>query len=272
MKIKANQPEPADYFRAPAYPYTGHQLFSRLRRALTDVLGFEPSFRRLGGIIGEKTSVTHYWFHLLPHSHLIAFLSLMEHLPERKRIELLNEYCRELPSLENVRLAHDPLVISKLETLLGQKNGLTIIRGGTEFQRTFVLNALGHGLPRIAGHRASVAGLDVHEPRKWVPLDGVIYLSGTVPPSKAKQIIDKLWPGIRGSDAMLILLNSVWSLAPQLQQEILHLARKRHVIIADAKLPPRADLEGRIEARLHVITLASTTDNERLLRLQVEAA
>ena len=90
---------------------------------MTDMLGFQPGFERLGLILGESTTVGHYWFTSLPHDHVIGFLSLLERLPEPKRSDLLKEFCRELPTIDHPRLAHDPLAVSKLESLLRLKRG-----------------------------------------------------------------------------------------------------------------------------------------------------
>jgi hypothetical protein len=82
--------------------------------ALSDVFGFQPSFSRLAWMIGETTSKTHYWFNVFGHPHVVAFLCLLERLPDHKRQEILNLYCRELPTLDHSRLAHDPKGLPRL--------------------------------------------------------------------------------------------------------------------------------------------------------------
>jgi hypothetical protein len=60
MRKQIRKSSSGDLLQAPAYPHTGPQLFERLRTALTDALGFQPSFERLARILGERTNVTHY--------------------------------------------------------------------------------------------------------------------------------------------------------------------------------------------------------------------
>jgi hypothetical protein len=52
---------------------------------------------------------------------------------------VINECCRELPMLGHPRLAHDPLAVSSMESLLLRTDGLTWVQNGTEFHRTFLL-------------------------------------------------------------------------------------------------------------------------------------
>ena len=153
MTENTRKSNPPEMLNAPAFPLIGPQLFQRLRTTLADVFGFEPRFDRLAQVLGEKTNKVHYWFKVHPNTQVIAFLSLLERLPDRKRLDLLNLCCRELPSLDSSRLAHVPLAVSNLENLLRRTTGVTLIRGGPEFQRTFLIAAMGHSFPRI-GDRA----------------------------------------------------------------------------------------------------------------------
>jgi hypothetical protein len=114
MKKKTRQSNIEDIRHAPAYCIAGQQLFQRLRAALTNTLGFQPGFARLARMLGENLGLTHYWFHALPQKHVVAFLTLLERLPEPKRWEVINEWCRELPMLDHPRLAHDPLAVSSM--------------------------------------------------------------------------------------------------------------------------------------------------------------
>ena len=256
---------------APAYPFTGPQVFMRLRAALTQALGFEPSYPRLGSIIGEESSLTHYWFNVLPQRHVIAFLALLERLPEPKRRELLSTLCRELTSLENPRLAHDALAVSNLEQILSRRTGITWIEGGSEFHRTFLLTALGHSLATIAGADASISGLDVHEPRKWVPVENVVYLKEAIPAPVRRALINQAWPGICGSDAALFLFNGVWSEAPELRAGILGLAREHHVIVTVAAQPTSNELESVPDAPVHVVSVSPAREHESWIRIRTES-
>jgi len=269
MRRKLRNGNSKQTVRAPAYPLTGPQVFQRLRAALTGALGFQPGFPRLARILGERTNLTHYWFRVMPHHHVIGFLNLLEHLPEPKRTQLLNQYCRELPSLDHPRLAHDAVAVSNLETLLRRQTGISWIQGGTDYHRTFLMTALGHSFPQAWGDPASVAGIDVHEPRKWVPVEELIYLKEPLPIEKAKKEIIQIWPAVRSSDALLILLNGMWALMPELHQEILDLARKHHVVVTVPKAPE--DLPAGSRVTTHVITVSQTREGDQCIRLKVEA-
>jgi hypothetical protein len=272
MSKNACKSNPPDIISAPAFPFSGPQLFQRIRMNLADVCGFdEPTFDRIAQILGVKTNKVHYWFTAYRHTHVIAFLSLLERLPEGKRVDLLNVFCRELPSLGSPRLTHDPLGISNLENLLRLASGLTLIRGGTEFQRTFVLTALGHSFPRIKGPRALVCGLDLHEPKNWVPLEGVLYFKEPLPPARVRDLMAQVWPRILSSDAPLVLLNSLWSAGPAFHVEILRLAKEHHVVVADGKIPEPIDIRGRNRYPVHVVTVASTREHERWIMVKVES-
>ena len=210
VKNKTHESEFEALVHAPAYPHTGPRIFTKLRTALSDVFGFQLSFGRLAWMIGETTSKTHYWFNVFGHPHVVAFLCLLERLPDRQRQDILNLYCRELPTLDHCRLAHDPIAVANLESLLQRTSGLTLLRGGTDFQRTFVVTAMGHSF-QCAGRTNSVAGLDVHEPRKWVPLEKVLYVGRLINSTRLNAVLCSSWERVRASNAQLMLFNGIWS-------------------------------------------------------------
>jgi len=255
--------------RAPAYPLSGPDVFRGLRAALTQAFGFQPGFARLASIIGERPNLTYHWFAAMRHQHVIGFVNLLEHLPEPKRREFMNQYCRELPRLDNPRLANDAIAVSNLESLLRHKTGITWIQSGTEYHRTFVITALGHIFSQIWRGAETVAGIDVHEPRKWVPVDSVIYIKEPLPLETARKNIAEMWPAIRSSQARLILLNEVWGLMPELHQEILELGLKHHVVVTVPKAPE--DLKAGSKASTHLITMSQPRPGDQWIRLKVEA-
>jgi hypothetical protein len=271
MAKKAENSKPPEIVVSPAFPHTGPQLCQKLRAALGKEFGKEPTLDRLAEILGPSTSKIHYWFKVYRNPHVIAFLSLVERLPERKRIELINECCRELPSMDSPRLAHDPAAIGRLENLLRLTNSITLVRGGTEFQRTFLISALANRLPRIAGPRCTVDGIDVHSPSKWVPVVGVVYLRDPLPIARVQELAIRTWPQIRSSNSRLVLFNSIWSTGPSLQDEILKLAKGRHVILADAKCPEARELAERYGVPVHVVTVSTSGEDKNWIRVGVEA-
>lgn len=240
MKKQILKSNGTDTVYAPAFPLTGPQIFQSLRVALTNSLGIQPGFPRLARMIGENTSLTHYWFRVLPHRHVIGFLSLLERLPELQRNAWLDEHCRELPRIDHPRLAHDLIAVSNLEQTLRAQRGITWIQGGTDYYRTFVITALAHSAVKFHGERALISGVDVHEPRKWVPVETVTYIMDLLSAPTIKRAIGKLWPDIQASKSAFVLLNGVWETVPELHESILSLALNRHLLVTVARACPRA--------------------------------
>jgi hypothetical protein len=259
-----------DLLRPPAYPFGGPQLFQRLRFMLAEAFGSEQTFRRLGMLTGQPPSTTQNWFQTFEHPHLIFFLCLLEQLPESRRIELINDYCRELPLLTNPRLAHDPLAVSALERVVRETKGFTLIRGGTDFQRTFVLTSLGHAFERSSGG-SFAAGMDVHAPAKVVPAQGLVYFGGEPTVAGLRAFIDETWPTTRSSQTKLLLLNGIWAAAPNLHRQIIEQSGRRHVILADASTPEAIELRHSANERVGIITLSHAKENASWIRVQVSA-
>jgi hypothetical protein len=271
MKKNTRYPNSNDLIFPPAFPLTGPQIFQYLRATLTDDFGFEPSISLLASILGEQPNLTHYWFKVLSQKHVIAFLILLEQLPEPRRRAFLNECCRELPRLDNPRLAHDPLATSLLENLLQRTHGLTLIQGGTTFQRTFLVNALGHSFPRLVKGRHCVTGLDVQEPKKWVPNQSMIYLKQLLTPARVEKLCHEVWPAIRSSDAAVILLNGVWTAAPKLQSEILKLSLHRNVFVTVSTVKEMETIQKQKHGQIHKVTIEAARESEQRIRITVEA-
>jgi hypothetical protein len=271
MKRNLIKPGQDDFFRAPAHPLTGPRLFRRFRAALTDAFGAEPSYHELGILTGQASSTTQHWFQVFDHRHLFFFLCLLEQLPPSKRMELLNEFCRELPSLHHPRLAHDPVAVAALENLLGEKHGITVISGGSDFQRMFLATALGHSFKRKIGLPAKVAGLDVHQPQKMVPLAGLVYFREPLPVARLRLLAHEAWPEISSSTAQLFLFDGIWSAVPDLRDQIIELGGTRHVVIADADGPDPTGLARATGNRINVITIDYAKENPAWIRLRVVA-
>jgi hypothetical protein len=109
---------------------------------------------------------------------------------------------------------------------------LTFVVGSNDADRTFVISAIGNSAPQLLfGERA--CGLDVHIPDLFVPAPGVIYFQEPKNLALVRRLIPELWSEIENSPAKFILLNGVWNVAPELQDEIVACAKNRHVIVAD---------------------------------------
>jgi hypothetical protein len=269
MKRNNIGPGQSDILGPPAYPFGGPQLFRRLRFMMAEAFGAEQTFRWLGKLTGQPPSTTQNWFQSFEHPHLIFFLCLLEQLPEKKRFELISEFCRELPLLNQPRLAHDPLAVGALGRLVGESKGVTIIRGGTDFQRTYVLTALGHAFERSKG--GEIAGMDLHDPVTFVPVQGLVYLNQALAPAKLQEVLNRVWPAIRDSQVGLLLLNGVWSAVPHLRRQIIEEAATRHVILADTNPPAPVELRRSVYDRATMVTVSHAKENPSWIRVQLSA-
>lgn len=242
-------------------------MFRRLRVALSDAFGAEPSFHDLGRLTGQSRSTVQHWFQVYDHPHIGFLLGLLEQLPQTKRTELLSEFCRELPTVNHARLAHDPVAVAKLEALLQERHNLTVICGGTDFQRMFVLTAMGHSYKRLNGLSSVVAGMDIHEAKRLVPVPGVLYFKEPLPADQLRRLVNAAWSEITASQARLLLFDGLGAVLPAWRGKIMDLAAKRQVITADANgLDPAARSA---KARTTVITLSQSKANPAWIQLEV---
>jgi hypothetical protein len=195
------------------------------------------TIQQVAGIVGCSRSTAGYWVGVARQPQVQAFISLLERMSDEGRFRYLREVCRTLPSILHPRLAVSPKAVVRLVEVIRCSSGITLISGGTEESRRFVLTALGQTFPQIdKGHRTA-GGLDSLPPTHLVPIETMIYLRP--PPTKncMREAINTVWPKVKNSTAPLLLFNSIWSIAPEKQEEILDWAKCRHVIIADASLP-----------------------------------
>jgi hypothetical protein len=269
VKKNAIRSREINIVRPPAYPIAGPQLFKRMRAALTETFGAEPSFEDLGKLTTMPRSTTQSWFQIYDHPQIRFFLCLLEHLPQSKRMELLGEFCRDLQTLRHPRLAHDPIAVTTLENLLLEKQGYTLIRGGTSAQRLFLLNAMGHSFHRTNQPGINVAGLDVHEPKKFVPVPGVIYFKEPLAPAKLRDLVMQVWPEVCSSEARLLLFDGIWSAVPSLQNEISKLAVRKHVIVSEATGPDPKTLIFRDKFETRVVEVSHSKESPSWLQLHV---
>jgi hypothetical protein len=223
----ANQP-----IQHPAYPYRADQILEKLRGVLQNHLRRRMTFDQLGRLSAQPLTTAHYrWIQSLG-PRLIVLMSLLEQLPASDRDAFMSSFCRPLPSLQHPRLAHSLENTSALLDALRQPNGLTVLRGGSEFERTFVLTAIGHDFARFDPQHRLVAGLDLHRPIDVVPIQTLIYLD-ILDEGEMRASVGRIWPDFENSRSPLILLNRVWSKIPEMRPRIADWARHRHVVVAE---------------------------------------
>ena len=245
--------------KPPAYPFTARDLFGDLRARLSASHRKPMGFDRLGQMMGRSKSMAYHWFDIFDHPHVLAFMCLLERLSPVQRRDFIEAHCRMLPSLEHPCVAFAPAKIGKLWELLNQKIGLTIVAGGTEASRTFLITALGHhAYRRAAGKRELPVGIDMHVPANFVPIESLSYIDGANGQKQARQAILKLWPRILSSSGRLLICNGLWSAVPEVRQGILRCAQQNHMLLAEAGLPDLAYVRNMVSTPIHVLMLSAS--------------
>lgn len=257
----------ADTLRAPAHPLTGHQLLENVRNLVQAERGYKLTIERFSAIIGKSTSTTGYLLGVHAHSALLAFICALERLSDSDRYRFLTKTCRVLPTVMHPHLSHAAGTVSELLEILRQQRGLTIMGGGTPASRSFVLLALGHTFPQLDTKHRTAGGLDINQPSRLVPVETMLYLRNPLETARARQAIQNVWPEIRASQSPLLLFNGVWSLVPELRNEMLNWAKRRHVIIADANPPDRSQLVRKKIKPVHVLWLSQVSANPALIHI-----
>jgi hypothetical protein len=246
------------FIAAPGCPFTAGALFGDLRSRLAKEHRHPMSYERLARIMGQSTSTTHHWFGLFHHPHVLGFLSLLERLSPAQRHSFISAHCRDYATFDDPRLAHAPGRTGKLIELLKLKAGLTIVTGGTDSSRTFVFTALGHAATRAGGRLLSGAGIDLHLPTRFVPVESLVYIDEALGPNHARQLIQRIWPRVLTSAAPQLFFNGVWSAVPEVRDDLLRCAMFKHVIIAEQGMPDVRYLKAKVFTPIHVLTLSAS--------------
>ncbi len=246
----------AGLIKPPGYPFTARDLSEDLRSRLVGELGEEISFERLGQLTGLTKSTAHHWFAVSTQPQILALMCLLERLSSSERQAFVETHCRLLPSLQHPYLAHAPAKVGQMLELLRQENGLTLICGGSDFSRTFLVTALGHAYRRAGGELRPVLGIDLHRPTAFVPVESVSYIDVALNPKRLKELTSKLWPKILTASSRLVICNGLWTAAPELRQGILQCSKISHVLLAEAGTPDLRYLKSVVSTPLHVLTVS----------------
>lgn len=231
--------------------------------------GHELTWKAFARLVGAPKSTIQDWTSEGVPEQITRFLCGIERLSEPRRVELLRSLCRDCPRLEHPRLAHDQTSVAAFRTALGQPAGLTFIIGPTDELRTFLITAAGNSAAALAPSR-QVCGLDVHRPDGWVPVPGVVYFQDPTDTAQIRGCIQAIWAAVENSAASLVLINGVWSVAPEMRQRIISCAEKRHVLIADdsaSTVPTQRSFRGLLR---NIVTVVPDTGPR--LRLLVQTA
>lgn len=246
--------------RPPAFPFPGNKIFERIGAAVSAARGYSLENAGFARLIGKSESTTSHWFGVFNQPHLVSCFCLLEQLAPLERHRVIDGLCRDLPILDHARLRHDPASVAALKNLLSQTTGLTVIVGGTDERRTFLLTALGHTFCRMDRRHRTAAGIDLHQPDWFVPVETMFYLKGSTEGPQISKLVRQVWPEITTAQNPLILLNGIWSAMPDLRDDILSLASRRHVVIADQPVAVPGQGIG-AEHPVHVLKVSAADEN-----------
>lgn len=251
----------------PAFPIPGNSLFERIGAAVSASRGYTLENRDFARLIGRSKSTTSHWFGAFSQPHLVSCFCLLEQLTPQERHRVVDGICRELPLFDHSRLRHNPVIIATLKSLLAQTTGLSLVVGGTDEQRTFLVSALGHMFCRIDRRHRTAVGIDLHDPDWFVPVDTMFYVRGPADLAHASGLVRRLWPEILNTKNPVVLLNGVWSIFPDLREEILSMAERKHVILADQQIFVARTALGP-EHPLHTISVSTARENSNWIAVQ----
>lgn len=243
--------------RTPGYPFTARELFGDLFTRLAKESGEVPTFQRLGELVGRSKSTAHHWFGISEQPQVVALLCLLERLSEAQRQNFIESHCRVMPSFEHTAFAHEPANTGQLLELLRQPSGLTVVCGGTDEMRRFLVSAAGHAYRRAYGPKQRVTGIDVDRPNKMVPVESVFHVDPFQSPSELKACLLNIWPRVQTASATLVILNGIWQRIPELRPEILRCANHKHVVLAESGVPDLHAVRSRVSTPLHVVSVSA---------------
>jgi len=248
------------------------RLLRRAQDSLHTAGGKIPSYAELEKWTGVPEGTVKDWFANNGRPTADFLLQLLERIPERLRLELLTQACRTCPVLDHPRFKCDQTIISQLKTISSQSRGISFIVGGNGESRTFLLTAMANAFLGMASRPRKVDGIDVHEPDWFVPLPGVRYLRNLFEPVSLRNTVRADWQEVRAGEARLVVLNGVWSAVPNIQNDVLELAERAAIIVADSIVSTPLSSK-RIKARpINIITISSSVDNAKEIMLRIEAA
>jgi hypothetical protein len=254
------------FVTSPGFPFDARNLLDDLRTALSRRMGHPLTTEHLARIMGQAVSTTHFWFGTYRHPHLLGFMALLELLPPAERQTFLASFCRTLPTLDDPRFVGTPGDLLLLLKLLRHRQGLTVITGPDDGERTCLLTAIGHSYCQSFAHRQWPTGIDLHFPTRFVPVPAVRYLAETTATDQVRKLTLEVWPKIVTSKASLLLFNRVWSKVPAVRADLLRSTRFKHVVLADEIMPDLQTLQDDVSRLLHV-DVSSCTEVPNAIRI-----
>ncbi len=256
---------------APAHQFNGRDVITKVCKLVQADRGYRMTLERLSRLTGLKTSTAGYSFGVGSQRQVLAFVSLFERLSESSKRRLTAELFRVMPTVFHDSLAHDARVVSQLLEILKKPRGLTMIYGGTTAARSFLVNALGHTFTQVDRRHRAVGGLDAHEPSKLVPCEDMLYLCNRIDRERSRQLMLEVWPKIRSSDAPFLLFNDVWSLVPEIHEELMKFAEKRHVVVSNWAPLDRCRALRKKGIPVHVLSISVSKDQPEFIGVSCQS-
>lgn len=198
-------------------------------------------------------------------------ISLLERIPNKARLDILDEFSRVYPTLEHSRVAGDRTIVSRLVTLLAQPRGLAYVQGSTAEARTFITTALGHAFWMLSGPSRRVLGLDVHASDWFVPVPGVVYLNNLLQRNELLRAVRLQWPTLRNGETPLVVFNGIWSAFPELHGKIRQLAGRCLILVADESSIDGEQDARHLPPRTTVITISPPVSESGSIGIQIRA-
>ena len=103
-----------------------------------------------------------------------------------------------------------------------------------------------------------------------MPVVGVRYFVNPLASSDTTGQILRAWPSVREARSGLVLLNGVWSKAPELHRQILDLAGRAHVIVADQTILPPKPPVPYLPPPAHLVTVSPARECPEWLRVEIQ--
>lgn len=245
----------------------GTKILNLLEVALAELQGQRLTYTAIAKIAGLSTSTVFDWAAGAQIRQVEALFRLLERLPRSKRTELLDRVCRPLPTIYHQRIGWRPRQISHCEQLLRAETGLTLIQGD-ENSRDFLVTALAHSATRLDLPRQQVYGIDVRLSDRFVPVDGITYVGGSLDPERVREKARSAWQAIHTVEKGIIFLNGVWHALNNVQKEILEITTRCHVVVGDVFAASKPESHDWMPRTTRFISVNQKRDRQITLNFQ----
>jgi hypothetical protein len=99
-----------------------------------------------------------------------------------------------------------------------------------------------------------VAGIDIHPPIRFVPVEGVVYVDGASDARHVSQVAAELMPKLLTSAAPVLIFNGIWGCLSAWHQDILRATQRRHIVLAEQRPPNLAEVKSAVQTPIYTIT------------------